>query len=109
MKAVKIDSGAGPVAPSPATVKDASYSPLSRPLFIYVNRKSAERPEVQQFIEFCLAHGQQLAEAVGYIPLNAGDYPRVLERFRKRQIGTSFGGGSSEGKTLDDVLSTPPQ
>jgi len=109
MKAVKIDSGKGPVAPGPQTVKDATYRPLSRPLFIYVNLKAAERPEVQQFVDFYLHNGEEMAEVVGYIPLNAADYPKVLERFHKRQTGTSFGGGSSEGKTLDDILNTPPQ
>jgi phosphate transport system substrate-binding protein len=83
--------------------------PLSRPLFIYVNRKSADRPEIKKFIEFYLANGEKMAEVVGYIPLNASDYPQVLERFLKLQLGTSFGGGSSEGKTLSDILSTPPQ
>jgi phosphate transport system substrate-binding protein len=109
MKAVKIDSGKGPIAPSPATVKDASYSPLSRPLFIYINREAAQRPEIKQFVEFYLANGQQMAEAVGYIPLNASDYPKVLTRFQKLQTGSSFSGESSEGKTLDDILSTPPE
>jgi phosphate transport system substrate-binding protein len=109
MKAVKIDAGKGPIEPSPATVKDASYTPLSRPLFIYVNRKAADRPEVQAFIEFYLKHGQELAEAVGYIPLNASDYPRVLERYTKRQVGTSFHGHTSEAKTLNDILSAQPQ
>ncbi len=109
MKAVKIDSGKGPIAPSPATVKDASYSPLSRPLFIYVNRKAADRPEIKKFIEFYLANGEKMAEAVGYIPLNPADYPKVLERFKKLQTGTSFGGKSSEGKTLGDILGTPPE
>ena len=108
MKAVKIDSGNGPVVPSPQTVKDASYKPLSRPLFIYVNRKAADRPEVKQFVEFYLQNGEKMAEVVGYIPLNGSDYPKVLERFHKLQIGTSFGGESSEGKTLDDILSAPP-
>jgi len=82
---------------------------LSRPLFIYVNRKAADRAEIKKFIEFYLANGQEMAEAVGYIPLNASDYPKVLERFQKLQTGTSFAGASSEGKTLDDILSTPPQ
>lgn len=108
MKAVKIDSGKGPVAPSPQAVKDASYSPLSRPLFIYINRKAADRPEVKQFVEFYLENGEKMAEVVGYIPLNAKDYPKVLERFHKLQTGTSFGGATSEGKTLDDILSAPP-
>jgi phosphate transport system substrate-binding protein len=109
MKAVKIDAGNGPVAPSPQTVKDASYKPLSRPLFIYVNRKAADRAEVKRFVEFYLKNGEKMAEVVGYIPLNASDYPKVLERFNKLQMGTSFGGGSSEGKTLEDILSTAPE
>lgn len=109
MKAVKIDSGKGPVSPSPQTVKDASYKPLSRPLFIYINRKAAERPEIKQFVEFYVKNGEKMAEVVGYIPLNASDYPKVLERFSKLQAGTSFGGGSSEGKTLEDILSAAPQ
>jgi phosphate transport system substrate-binding protein len=104
IKAVKIDSGHGAVMPSPASVKDGSYTPLSRPLFIYVNRKSADRPEVAKYVDFYLQNGAAMAEAVGYIPLKASDYPKVLERFRRRQIGTQFAGGSSEGKTLDDLL-----
>jgi phosphate transport system substrate-binding protein len=109
MKAVKIDSGNGPVPPSPQTVKDASYKPLSRPLFIYINRKAAEEPAVKQFVEFYLANGEKMAEVVGYIPLNGSDYPKVFERFRKLQSGTSFGGGSSEGKTLEDILNSQPE
>lgn len=109
MKAVKIDNGKGPVTPSPQAVKDASYSPLSRPLFIYINRQAAEKPEVKKFVEFYLENGEKMAEVVGYIPLNAADYPKVLERFNKLKTGTSFGGASSEGKTLDDILNAPPQ
>ena len=73
-----------------------------------MNRQAAERPEIKKFIEFYLENGQAMAEAVGYIPLNASDYPKVLERFQKLQTGTSFGGASSEGKTLADILNTPP-
>jgi phosphate transport system substrate-binding protein len=109
MKAVKIDSGNEPVAPSPQTVKDGSYKPLSRPLFIYVNRKAAERPEVKLFIEFYLQNAEKMAEVVGYIPLNGTDYPKIVERFHIAQTGTSFGGSSSEGKTLKDILNTQPE
>ena len=41
----------GPIIPSAQTVRDGTYQPLSRPLFIYVSRKAADRPEVQQFVE----------------------------------------------------------
>ncbi len=46
LKAVPIDGGKGPVMPSARTVEDSTYQPLSRPIFIYVNKKSAEKPEV---------------------------------------------------------------
>jgi phosphate transport system substrate-binding protein len=40
LKAVEIDNGAGCVAPSSETARDGSYAPLSRPLFIYVDKKA---------------------------------------------------------------------
>ena len=47
----KADNGDGPIPPSAETVRNGTYQPLSRPLFIYVARKAADRPEVQQFVE----------------------------------------------------------
>ena len=109
MKAVKIDSGAGPIAPSVATVKDASYLPLSRPLFIYVNRKAAERPEVKAFVEYYLQNAESMSAAVGYIPLEADVSTKVAERFKNLEIGSNFGGSSSEGKKMIDIISQPLQ
>jgi phosphate transport system substrate-binding protein len=54
VKAVPIDGGKGPILPSEQAVDDGTYSPLSRPLFIYVNKKSYARPEVKAFVEFVL-------------------------------------------------------
>ncbi len=42
----KADNGAGAITPTFDTVRDGSYQPLSRPLFIYVASKAADRPEV---------------------------------------------------------------
>jgi phosphate transport system substrate-binding protein len=55
VKPVAIDNGKGCVLPSRETVLDGSYQPLSRPLFIYVNVKSLERKEVQDFADFYLS------------------------------------------------------
>lgn len=74
LKLVPIDGGNGPVAPTPATINDGTYSPLSRPLFIYVSKASAARPEVRAFIEFYLDNAPALATDVGYIPLPADEY-----------------------------------
>ena len=54
LKVVAVDGGSGCITPSESTINDGSYAPLSRPLYIYVNKASLERPEVPAFIEFYL-------------------------------------------------------
>jgi phosphate transport system substrate-binding protein len=68
LKLVGIDSGAGCVQPSAETVRDNSYQPLSRPLYIYVHKSSLQRPEVLDFVTFYLEHAGELASLVGYVP-----------------------------------------
>jgi len=70
LKVVPIDGGNGPVEPSLDTIKDGTYSPLSRPLFIYVNNQALEeRPEVKDFVRFYVGNVGGLAKEVGYVPL----------------------------------------
>ena len=57
LRAVAIDGGKGPVEPSAENVINGTYQPLSRPLFMYVKVSAASRPEVQEFIKFCLTKG----------------------------------------------------
>ncbi len=92
LKAVPIDGGRGPVAPSLETVKSGRYVPLSRPLFIYVSLRSLQRPEVQQFVQFYLEECPVLAKEVGYIPLSEAIYQLVRQRFQRRIPGTMFQG-----------------
>ena len=71
LKAVKIDSGAGCVEPSAETAADGSYTPLSRPLFIYVSKKAAaEKPQVAAFVDYYVSNDAEIAEVAQYIPLN---------------------------------------
>lgn len=77
----KDENGKGPVFPSQETVKNKTYSPLSRPLFIYPNSKSLERPEVKAFVDFYIENGGPLAKEVGYIPLNADEYQVVKAKW----------------------------
>ena len=67
LKVVAVDDGNGCVTPTPTTIADGSYSPLSRPLFIYVNVESLNKPEVKAFVDFYLTHGPELVNEVGYI------------------------------------------
>ncbi len=74
LKAVAVDGGSGCVAPDPSTIEDGTYSPLSRPLFIYVNAESLERPEVAAFVEYYMDNGYELTAEVGYVPTSREDY-----------------------------------
>ena len=79
LKLVAVDSGDGCVIPSVESIADGVYSPLSRPLFIYVSKASLQRPEVKAFIEFYMENGAELTAEVGYVPLDAQDYEDNLE------------------------------
>ena len=93
------------VAPTYQTVQNGTYQPLSRPLFIYVNAKAVEeRPEVREFVEFYLKNAGRVARQVGYIALPDRAYKMAEERFRKRVVGTVFGGEPQIGLTIDELL-----
>ena len=75
LKALAIDSGEGCVEPSPETAADGSYTPLSRPLFIYVNNaKYADNEATAAYVDFYIDNLAQLAEAAQFIPLNDEQY-----------------------------------
>ncbi|HSL77263.1 MAG TPA: PstS family phosphate ABC transporter substrate-binding protein [Candidatus Limnocylindrales bacterium] len=70
LKAIGVDGGSGCVDPTDATINDGSYSPLSRPLFIYPDiKKAQERPELKAFVDFYLANTSALSAEVGYIAM----------------------------------------
>ena len=69
LKVLGVDSGSGCISPSDKTINDGTYSPLSRPIFIYVNVAALERPEVRAFVNFYLENAAELAASVGYVGL----------------------------------------
>ncbi len=69
VKVVAIDAGEGCVTPTAETIESGEYKPLSRPLFIYVNEESLDRPEVRAFVEFYLTNAASLVREVGYVAL----------------------------------------
>jgi len=100
----KKENGDGPLAPSAETVRNGTYQPLSRPLFIYVARKAADRPEVQKFVESYFGAAALIRE-VGYVELTPQIYELAKEHFAGRKVGTAFGtGGSQVGMTLEKLL-----
>ena len=57
------------VKPSAETIQDGSYTPLSRPLFMYPSDEALGRPEVKAFMDFVLENQQAIAEAAKIVPL----------------------------------------
>jgi phosphate transport system substrate-binding protein len=104
LKLVPIDdgdeaNGKGPIAPSPQTVKDGTYAPLSRPIFIYPRVKSLERAEIRNFLEFYLTKGNALVREVGYIPLTEREYELIRARLASRKTGSMYHGVDSHDRT----------
>lgn len=110
LKLVGIDdenptNGNGPIMPSLDTVRNGTYQPLSRPIFIYVNKKAAERPEVAEFIRFYMTNAAPLVKEVGYIPLPDRVYFLAYDRFKRGVTGSLFGGkGARVGVTVEQLL-----
>lgn len=71
LTAVQIDSGAGCVTPSLETAQDGTYTPLSRPLFIYPSVAALKQPQVKAFFDYYVANDGSIAEGALFIPLNA--------------------------------------
>jgi phosphate transport system substrate-binding protein len=88
LKAVEVDGGDGCVAPTDETINTNSYSPLSRPIFIYPDvNKATERPELKAFVDFYLENTQALSAEVGYVAL-----PDDLLQAEKDEWAAAVGG-----------------
>jgi phosphate transport system substrate-binding protein len=106
----KAEDGNGPIAPSLESIRNGTYQPLARPLFIYASEKSLARPEVQQFVDFYVAKVGTLAEEVGYVELGAEAYKLVADHFKARRPGTLFGdSGAQVGMTIEQLLAKERQ
>jgi phosphate transport system substrate-binding protein len=88
LKPVAIDAGAGCVAPSPETIADGSYAPLSRPLFVYVTADDLDRIEVQEFLRFYVANAPRIVTDAGYVPSPAHAYIEDQQKLEAAIAGT---------------------
>jgi phosphate transport system substrate-binding protein len=108
VKAVGIEQGDGScVLPSVDAARDASYQPLSRPLFMYVNKAHAdENEEVRSYVEFVLdaKNAIELVGEVGYVPLPEEAFEMGQAKFEARKTGTFFGGESKIGVKIEELL-----
>lgn len=96
LKLVAVDNGTGCVTPSADTVADNTYQPLSRPIFIYVNKESAGRPAVHSLARaYVDPEHAGLVQEVGYVPLPTGTLLATGRRLDTGVTGSIFGGQGS--------------
>lgn len=89
LRAIAVRNGkdAPAVLPSPETIANNAYAPLSRPLYIFVKNTAARRPEVAEFVKFYLDNVDKFAEEGGYDP------PTVEEKeANKKAMEKQLGG-----------------
>jgi len=106
LKAVAIAEKAGKpgVLPSFDSVKNGTYQPLSRPVFIYVSANSINKPEVKEFVDYYLANAGKLAKAVKMVGLPDKAYKQAVANVKAKKTGTGFGGVAEVGVSVEELL-----
>jgi phosphate transport system substrate-binding protein len=104
VKCVGVDGGKGVVLPSDETILNGSYAPLSRPLFMYVNKDAYDKkPQVKAFIDYVLSQGIGAIKENGYVPLPDSVYTMVKDRVKAETVGSAFL-GTKPGTKIEEVL-----
>jgi phosphate transport system substrate-binding protein len=101
LTAVEIDSGDGCVAPSAETAQDGTYTPLSRPLFVYAKSESLAKPEVEAFVQYLLDNADSIAEEVQFVALTDEQKQEALSAFDEAKGGDGSGSSGSETETSE--------
>jgi phosphate transport system substrate-binding protein len=78
LKALSIDDGNGCVAPSAETAQAGEYTPLSRPLFVYVkNSAYNDNAAVKEYVDFYVENLADIADVGKFIPLSDDLYSKT--------------------------------
>lgn len=110
LKSVAIVNKDGkPVSPSDKTIMDGSYNPFSRPVLIYINVKSLDKPEVKRFVDFYINNVSEMAKEVKFVPLPERAYQNNRKIVSDRRVGTVFVNRSKVGITIDDLINMQPK
>jgi phosphate transport system substrate-binding protein len=81
LKAVKIDSGKGCVAPNTETAQNGTYSPLARPLFIYISDAAAKKEQVRDFVDYYITNIDKVVQEAKFVPLTAEQKAKLKSEF----------------------------
>ena len=103
IKGVQVDGGEGCIDPTVETVEDGTYAPLSRPLFIYVKKDAAAKPQVKAFVDFYLLNAGKLSSEVGYVKFPDNFYAKIQSIWAAGTTGSIFSGKSGTVASILDV------
>lgn len=108
IKDVQVDAGKGDgcITPNQQTVEGGKYAPLSRPLFIYVRKNEADKPEVKAFVDFYMTNAAKLSSEVGYVKFPDRIYTMAKARWDARKTGTMYKDAPA-GSTIEQLLARP--
>jgi phosphate transport system substrate-binding protein len=106
LKALPIspDGVAPGVAPSKEAVINGTYTPLARPLFVYVSEKAYARQEVKSFVEFMLTEGAKLVDEVNFISLPPEAYALAKKHVAEGRVGSVFDGRQEPGLSIEQLM-----
>ena len=104
----KDEDGKGAILPSAETVKNGTYQPLSRPLFIYISKKATSRGEIKAFVNYYLTNAGKLSNEVGYIAFPDDIYTLVKSRYAAGTTGSILAGKDAVGAKIEELLKSAP-
>jgi phosphate transport system substrate-binding protein len=93
LKAVEVDNGSGCISPNIATIQGGSYEPLTRDLFIYVNKASLARQGVMDFLNYFMEHADSLVSSEGFAPVSENTY-----RDNQQELAREYARAAGEGR-----------
>lgn len=108
LRLVAIDHNDGhPVRPSLDIIRGGTYRPLSRPLFLYVNKTAYRRPEVKAFLHFFFDNARSIVEhpRVNYVALSDDLYRLGRRRLERGTVGSAMSRAGDTASDLGDIFS----
>jgi phosphate transport system substrate-binding protein len=104
LKSLAINFKEKSVSPNLATIKSGEYKPLSRPLFMYVNKKSLDSKAVSDYLDFFIKNSEAIIKQVNYIPLTQKGYLYATSRLKSKTAGTDFLDHSKISATINKIV-----
>ena len=105
LKSLAVDNGQQPSQPTVSAVKTFEFTPLTRPLFIYVNAEGVQnKSELQAFVQYYLENVRNWVPFVGYVPLEEETSKLIYDRFQQQTVGTVYGGEPHSEVPVEEML-----